>query len=381
MLLGLLAIQLLHLGLVEQARARLQRAHARARELGQPMARLVAIWYDALFEVRLGNAERVAALADEMRALVDEFALGAGRTAAGGFAAGRTPEWASRSRVFAGSARRYEENARLGMLAGGSEVLGYAAEALVLAGDWDAAQGQLEEALQIANTRAERVYLPQLFLMQAAIARARGESTPAEASVRRAVAEARAQEAPWLELLALIELCEQGSANAEDRHALAALVEQLPEASDTAAVKRARALLDGTMPAGRRLVPLRAARALSNAVVSRGVRSVTFARSSSRTRCSHSSLMSVSKTGPITRPTRPNTSKPPRQPIRTQTKCRRVPSRATVGRTILSPQNRTTQPNENERSARRCRARHRQLQRQGGDGHDNRETARARTRR
>ena len=53
----------LHLGLVEQARACVQRAYARARDRGWPMARLVAIWHGALLEVRLGNAERVAALA------------------------------------------------------------------------------------------------------------------------------------------------------------------------------------------------------------------------------------------------------------------------------------------------------------------------------
>ncbi len=64
------------------------------------------------------------------------------------------------------------------------------------------------------------------------------------ASVRRAIAEARAQEAPWLELMALLELCEHDGATAEDRQALAALVDQLPEAIDTTAVTRARALLD-----------------------------------------------------------------------------------------------------------------------------------------
>jgi hypothetical protein len=43
--------------------------------------------------------------------------------------------------------------------------------------------------------------------------------------------------------MALIELCEHGGANAQDRRALAALVDQLPEAIDTTAVARARALL------------------------------------------------------------------------------------------------------------------------------------------
>jgi ATP/maltotriose-dependent transcriptional regulator MalT len=137
----------------------------------------------------------------------------------------------------------YEDNTRLGMLAGASEVLGYATEALVLAGDLDRAQKQLEEALHVADELGERVYLPQLYLLEAAIARARGERTTAEASVRRAIAETRAQQAPWLELMALIDLCENDHATPEDRSALAALIDQLPEASDTTAVAKARALI------------------------------------------------------------------------------------------------------------------------------------------
>jgi ATP/maltotriose-dependent transcriptional regulator MalT len=249
MLLGLLAVPLLHLGLVEQGRTRLQRAHARARELGQPMAGLAAIWYNALFEVRLGNAERVAALADEMRALVDDFALGVGRNGYRWFRGWADARMGQPLKGYRGIREGYEESARLGMLSGGSEVLGYAAEALVLAGDWVAAQHQLDQALQVANTQAERVYLPQLFLIQAEIARARGQSAAADASARQAVAEARAQEAPWLELIALLELCECNGGNAEDRQALAALVKQLPEASDTIAVTRARALLGDTKAA------------------------------------------------------------------------------------------------------------------------------------
>ena len=62
------------------------------------------------------------------------------------------------------------------------------------------------------------------------------------------IGEAREQEAPWLELLARIELCEHESATAEDRDALAALVDRLAEARETAAVKKARALLEGTKP-------------------------------------------------------------------------------------------------------------------------------------
>ncbi len=80
-LLGMLAIDLVRCGLVQQGRALVQRAHARAAELRQPMTRLVAVWQEALLEVRVGSPERVAALVDEMQALVDESSLAHGQTA------------------------------------------------------------------------------------------------------------------------------------------------------------------------------------------------------------------------------------------------------------------------------------------------------------
>jgi tetratricopeptide (TPR) repeat protein len=202
-LLASLSIPLLHLDLVEDGRACLQRAHARARERQWPMARLVAIWHSALFEVRLGDADRVAALADEMRALVDEFALAHGRTASRWFRGWAQSRMGQPREGYRLIREAFEENRRLGMMAGGSETLGYGAEALALAADWDAAQRELEEALQFADRYGERVYLSQLHLTAAAIARARGDATGAKAAVERAVSEARAQEAPWLERLAL----------------------------------------------------------------------------------------------------------------------------------------------------------------------------------
>ena len=207
------------------------------------MTRLVAVWQEALLEVRLGSAERLAALADEMQALVDEFSLAHGQTACQWFRG-----WAEARKGRPREGHRlireaYEHNTRLGMRAGASEVLGYAAEALLLAGDVEGAQAQLQEALQIADELGEGVYLPQLLLLQAAIARAQGRPEAGAASVRRAVEEARAQEAPWLELLALVELCAHHDAEAGERQALAALVDQLPEAAGTEPVERARSLL------------------------------------------------------------------------------------------------------------------------------------------
>jgi predicted ATPase len=242
-LLGLLAIQLLHLGHIQEACARIQQAHARAQQLGQPMARLVALWFEAICEVRLADRERLAAIADDMHALVEQFGLGQGRAASGwfrGFAdAGLGDPVDAHRRIR----EAFENNSRLGMVAGGSETLGYAAEALLLAGEQDAAEQQIREALQFASTHDERIYLPQLLLLESAIARARGDADVADASVRRAVAEAREQEALWLELLALVELCKHERATPEERDALAGLVDRLPQASETAAVSEARALL------------------------------------------------------------------------------------------------------------------------------------------
>jgi hypothetical protein len=178
-----------------------------------------------------------------MHELAEEFALAHGRIAYrwfGGWAEARTGAPLQGYRRIRDA---YESNVRLGMLGGASETLGYATEALLLSGDWRAAQQQLEEAVTIASKSGELVYQPQLSLLEAAIAGALGDDTRAEAAQRRAVVEARAQEAPWLELRALLALCESVYAADADRATLATLVEQLPEAAGTDAVKRARALL------------------------------------------------------------------------------------------------------------------------------------------
>jgi ATP/maltotriose-dependent transcriptional regulator MalT len=242
-LLGLLGVPLVHLGFVEQARAVLQRAHARARDRGWPMARLSAMWFSALVEVRLGNAERVAALADEMRALVDEFALAHGQTACRWFRAWADARVGKPREAYRRIREAYEDNARLGMLTGASEILGYATEALVLAGDLAGAQKQLDEALQLADKFGERVYLTQLHLLAARIADAHREPDRARESMRRALAEARAQEAPWLEMLALSALCERADATSQDRASLGAALDRISGAEDTAPFAAARALL------------------------------------------------------------------------------------------------------------------------------------------
>ena len=242
---AMLSLPLVHLGLVRQARAHLDAAHARARSLGQPMAVMVAIWFDALLETRLGNADRVARLAAEMQALVDEYSLAQGRTACRWFQGWAEAHLGQPREGFRRIRDACDENIALGMVSGATETLTYAAEALIAAGDFDAAQAQLDEALALVERHDERIYLPQLRLIEAAIARHRSDPDRADGAIRSAIEEARAQGAPWSELLALVDLVEHAEPAADELAALAALVARLDEAQDTPVAIRARALLAG----------------------------------------------------------------------------------------------------------------------------------------
>lgn len=239
---GLLAIDLVRSGLVQQGLALAQGARERAAALRQPMTRLVAAWQSAVLQVRLDGVVQVAALADEMQALVDEFALAHAEMACRwfrGWALTRSGQPQEGARLIL---QAHADNVRLGMRSGASEVLAYAAEALLQAGDAAAAQAEAERALGIADELGERIALPQLWLLQAAIDRHHGRPAAGLAAARRAVDEARSQQAPWLELMALVDLCAQPAAAGHERRALAELVARLPEAASTELVRRARVL-------------------------------------------------------------------------------------------------------------------------------------------
>ena len=242
---AMLSLPLVHLGLVREARAHLDAAQARARSLGQPMAVMIAIWFDVLFEIRLGNARRVAALAAEMQALVDEYALAQGRTASRFFQGWAEARLGQPREGFRRIRDACDENIALGMIAGTTETLTYAAEALIAADDFDAAQVQVDEALVLVERHDERICLPQLRLIEAAIARHLGDQDRSAAAIRSAIDEARAQGASWVELLALVDLVEHAEPSANEFTALATLVTRLDEAKDTPLATRARTLLAG----------------------------------------------------------------------------------------------------------------------------------------
>jgi DNA-binding winged helix-turn-helix (wHTH) protein/tetratricopeptide (TPR) repeat protein len=239
-LLAMSSLPLAHLGRVDRARERLASAYARATQLSQPMATVATAWFDALCAIRCSDTALVGTLASQMQSLVEQFDLTQGRAACQWFQG-----WAdARSGAPLAGFRRiraaYDDNRALGMIAGSSETLGYAAEALCLEGDLDGAREQLNQALDVVNDYGERIYLPQLLLIQASIERAQGNAPAAEASVRRAAAEARAQGACWLELWALTELAESAAPTPRERRALAALVDRIGAGGHPVLLERAR---------------------------------------------------------------------------------------------------------------------------------------------
>ena len=244
-ILGLLALESVHLGLVEQGRERLAAACRRARDLRVPPPQMAALWLEGRFEVRLGNPARVAEISEQLGVLADEHAL-AGAQAAhlwfGGWARAQRGDPRAGYRLIR---EGYELSVRLGMRAWASETLGYAAEALARAGDWAGARQQLDEAMQCADAIGERQCLPQLLVRDARIAYALGESKRAGEAIRQAIDEARAQEAPWLEMIALSAVCERKDATKRHREALRLVLERVTGGRDTPPVARVLALLEG----------------------------------------------------------------------------------------------------------------------------------------
>ncbi|MEH8015783.1 AAA family ATPase [Rheinheimera muenzenbergensis] len=230
------------LGRFTEAHTHMQQAYNKSRQHAQPMALLLTIWCDALCRIRRGDTAGVAALAREMQLLVDEYALAQGRAACRwflGWADARCGNAAGAQQICAA----YGENRALGMLAGSSETLGYAAEAYILAGDWQQAQLQLDQALEIVNGYDERIYLPQLMLIQAAIAHLRGDAKVEAESLQLAIAEARAQGAAWLELLALTAWCERGTPTPDELSALEQLLNTLSDSDDIDLLEQARGIV------------------------------------------------------------------------------------------------------------------------------------------
>ena len=238
-----LAIPLLLAGYDRRARAQSNLALARAATLKQPMARMIATWLALRCEVRRGERGRVVSLTEQLRRITDEGALAPGE-APSQWLQGLVQAWSGAP--IEGHAQiegAYRRSAQRGVLYGAAEALGYATEALILAGDWNGAQKQVDEALRLSTRMHDHSYRPQLLMLRRRIALAQGAEREADDATRQALLEARRQRSPWLEMTVLVDVCDGSRPDSESIEVLRQVVAGMPEDSDAALMIRARAVL------------------------------------------------------------------------------------------------------------------------------------------
>lgn len=207
---------LVALGALDAGREQIAAAYARAAAINQPYGTRLVLIFECFTELWLDHAERVLTLADGLQRLVTEHAItqagGPARWLRGWALARLGDPLAGHALILEG----YAADARLGLMRGRSGVLGYAAEALVLAQRWSDAQAQLDEALALATRHGERLHLPELHLLQARIDVGLGGMGAARDSLARAREEAIAQQALWAELRVAVLARELGMASAAE---------------------------------------------------------------------------------------------------------------------------------------------------------------------
>jgi DNA-binding winged helix-turn-helix (wHTH) protein/tetratricopeptide (TPR) repeat protein len=237
-----IAIPLMALGLCDQARQHLDRAHARAQKVGQLSAQMLALWADGMVSVRAEQPMKVIECATVLGRIVAKSMLTQGDGPARWLRG-----WAL---AQAGKAREghrliregYEVHARLGMFAGNAETLGYAAEALVLAQDWVHADRQLDEAMRLADRLGEHVAYPYLLRLRAEVA-LQGSAERGREIFCESLAAARRQKAPFDEIKTLIALKKHKLTITHDRVTLRHVYESFREGLELPVLKVARELL------------------------------------------------------------------------------------------------------------------------------------------
>src|SRR5262249_3968568 len=136
------ACPLVNRGLIDQARAHIRIGTERAYRMGQPMSMMLAHWCGGMVAARLGETSDLNDQAVKLAKVVESGMLAEARGPSlwlRGLAEARMGDpRAGYHRILEG----YECHARHGMYGGCTEVLGYATEALILAGDWTAARCQ-----------------------------------------------------------------------------------------------------------------------------------------------------------------------------------------------------------------------------------------------
>jgi DNA-binding winged helix-turn-helix (wHTH) protein/tetratricopeptide (TPR) repeat protein len=230
-------------GLFDQARQQSNRAVAIGETLGQPLAQSLARWRAGMLEVRLGNPAKVIEHAVAIEQIVAKTTVsqadGPSRYLRGWAMAQQGNPRDGLERIRDGLARHL----RIGMISSSTEVMGYAADALLLAGDLDGAAQELDAAFARAEEIGEKYYLPILLMLRARLAQARGDGAAGYRWLTEAVKLAREQEAPGFELKAACALAEHPASTTGDRDALGYLVASLAEGRDIPDMRRARELI------------------------------------------------------------------------------------------------------------------------------------------
>jgi DNA-binding winged helix-turn-helix (wHTH) protein/tetratricopeptide (TPR) repeat protein len=231
-----------HLGRIDEARLQIDAANARAEQLG-PFTRRLGFIFAGLLGIRLEQPQRVREMADALQGLADEHAVeqaeGPARWLRGWVLARTGDPIAGHQLIMSGD----NHDAARGLHRGRSGVLGYAVEALVIAERWQEAQQQLGEALALADRTCERIYRPDLLLLQARIELGLGLQAQAFDSMTAAWREAASQQATWLALSALVALAEARRLTPEELDALATTRAAVHGPMDAAVLVRADAVL------------------------------------------------------------------------------------------------------------------------------------------
>ena len=239
---AVIAMPLMCLGFIDRARSHSARAIERAQKLGQPMAHSLSLKCAIQLEVRLGDIERVAALLEQFEAIVRKAsvtqALGPLHWFKGWLAAHRGDTRTGLELILQG----YGLHERFAMFATCTEVLGYAAQALILENNWSGAEQQLTAAFRLAERLGEYLIAPELHLLQATVYQGRSDMKNAMQSWRKALDLARSQQALAYEVKALTAIAARTKAR-DDLAALRNTFDRIQEGRDAPLYAKTRELV------------------------------------------------------------------------------------------------------------------------------------------
>jgi hypothetical protein len=207
------------------------------------MARVLALWCYCMLGIRLDEEADVLAHVAKLDELVAATRLHQGLGPAAWCLGWAETRRGRRQEGYEKIMEGYRVFERLGMYAGCTEVLAYAAEARLLDGRVSDAQSTIAAAIGLAERIGERAVLPELLLLDARIRRGAGDAQAARSSIEAAVREAIALATLGSELKARIAMAELEDRTAADLAALRATYARITEGFDTSICARARELL------------------------------------------------------------------------------------------------------------------------------------------